>query len=89
MAEPINALAVTAGGQTLPFQAAPAASTEFRKLDVTVRETDYVAGKRSLTAIVIRNTYPTPIKLTSVAARHSMLTRLTVARYIEALLNSA
>jgi len=49
------------------------ALTEFRKLDVSVRETDYVAGDRNLTAIVIRNTYPLAIKLTSVAARHSRL----------------
>jgi hypothetical protein len=49
-------------------------SDEFRKLDVSVRETDYVAGRENITVIVIRNTYPVPIELQSVVARNSILT---------------
>jgi hypothetical protein len=48
-------------------------SIEFRKLDVAVRETDYIAGNTNVTAIVIRNTYPFSIRLLSVTARHSTL----------------
>jgi hypothetical protein len=51
----------------------PKGPIEFRKLDVSVRETDYIAGKQNVTAIVIRNTYPTPIRLLAVTARHSTL----------------
>lgn len=52
---------------------------EFRKLDVAVRETDYVAGRENITAIVIRNTYPKDIVLCSVLARNSILTSSTKA----------
>jgi hypothetical protein len=50
---------------------------EFRKLDVNIRDSDYVAGKLNVTAIVIRNTYPISIRITSVTARHSSLNNNT------------
>jgi hypothetical protein len=46
---------------------------EFRKLDLSIRDNEYVAGQRNITAVVIRNTYPEPIKLIAVTARHSSL----------------
>jgi hypothetical protein len=48
-------------------------SLEFRKLDVNIRDNDYVAGKSNITAIVIRNTYPNPVRVISVTAKHSSL----------------
>lgn len=45
----------------------------FRKLDVNIRDNDYVAGRSNITAIVIRNTYTRQIKLKSVTARHSTI----------------
>jgi hypothetical protein len=50
---------------------------EFRKLDVNIRDNDYVAGKSNITAIVIRNTYPNHVRIISVTARHSSLNALT------------
>jgi hypothetical protein len=48
-------------------------SVEFRKLDVNIRDNDYVAGRNNITAIVIRNTYTYPVRIISVTARHSSL----------------
>ena len=50
---------------------------EFRKLDVSIRDNDYVAGKPNITAIVIRNTYPDPVRILAVTARHSSLNTAT------------
>jgi hypothetical protein len=50
---------------------------EFRKLDVSIRDNDYVAGKPNITAIVIRNTYPRAVRIMSVTARHSSLNSAT------------
>ena len=44
---------------------------EFRKLDISVRDAEYIAGNFNVTTIVVRNTYPTTIKLGRVRAIHS------------------
>jgi hypothetical protein len=45
--------------------------TEFRKLDIVVRDNEYIAGAVNVTTIMVRNTYPIPIRLGTVSARHS------------------
>jgi hypothetical protein len=54
-----------------------AGPVEFRKLDIIVRDAEYVAGRPNVTTIMVRNTYPFPIRLGTVSARHSALITAT------------
>ena len=65
---------VSARGVSNPTTGAtPSSSVEFRKLDILVRDSEYVAGEDNVTTIMVRNTYPHPIRLGTVRARHSSL----------------
>jgi hypothetical protein len=61
--------------------------TEFRKLDIIVRDNEYVAGTVNVTTIMVRNTYPSPIRLGTVCVRHSTVVTAQENQHVESSVN--